>query len=237
MPETNYLIVIIILLSAAVVAVSLFRKLRISPVLGYLAAGATIGPYGLGFISDIKGTSAIAELGVVFLLFIIGLELSFDRIKTIRKQAVILGLLQILLTALLLALLLVLCGFTSKTAVIIASGLSLSSTALVMQLLSESKQKALQVGRISLAVLLLQDLAVVPLLVLVPVLSRNGNSIFLDLASVAVNATMALGAIFLLGHIILRPVYRFIASLQNPEIFTAFSYAFGRACYQYGHGH
>lgn len=223
MPESSPLVIILILLAAAVVAVSLFRTLKISPILGYLAAGAIIGPGGTGLITDSRGTSDIAELGVVFLLFIIGLELSFERIKTIRKEAVILGLFQIILTAAIIYAVLLLFHFSSKAAIIIGCGLSLSSTALVMQLLAENNQKAVQIGRISLAVLLLQDLAVVPLLVLVPALSNTQNSIIMDMASVVVNAAITLCAIFIFGRLILRRVYRFIATLQNSEIFTAFT--------------
>lgn len=223
MPETQHLPIVIILLATAVAAVALFRKLRISPVLGYLAAGCIIGPGGTGIIPDIKGTSSIAELGVVFLLFIIGLELSWERLKIIRKQAFLLGILQIAITASFITTALKLYGFKTETAIIIGSGLALSSTAMVMQLIGEYNQKASQLGRLSLAVLLIQDLAVVPLLVLVPAFAHDQQSISMELLSVGAKATLALILIFFLGRIILRPLFRVIASLNTPEIFTAFT--------------
>lgn len=220
-PETQQLPVVIILLAAAVLAVSLFRKLHVSPVLGYLAAGCIIGPGGTKIIPDIQGTSAIAELGVVFLLFIIGLELSWERLKTIRKQAFLLGALQIVITASIIASVLKLADMKTETAIIIGSGLAMSSTAMVMQLLTEYNQKASQLGRVALAVLLVQDLAVIPLLVLVPALAHGHSSVSLELLIVGAKAAVALVAIFVLGRIILRPLYRLIASLDNSEIFTA----------------
>ncbi|HEU5047394.1 MAG TPA: monovalent cation:proton antiporter-2 (CPA2) family protein [Rickettsiales bacterium] len=220
-PETEHLPIVIILLAAAVLAVSLFRKLRISPVLGYLAAGCIIGPGGIRIIPDIEGTSAIAELGVVFLLFMIGLELSWERLKTISKQAFLLGALQIVVTTSVIALALNLWGLKTETAIIIGSGLAMSSTAMVMQLLTEYNRKASQLGRVALAVLLVQDLAVVPLLVLVPALAQGHSSVTLELLIVAAKAAVALAAIFVLGRILLRPLYRLIASLDHGEIFTA----------------
>lgn len=221
MPESQHLPVVIILLAAAVVAVSLFRRLHISPVLGYLVAGAIIGPGGIGLISDIHGTTAIAELGVVFMLFIIGLELSWSRLTSIRKQAFWLGVLQVVATAAFIATVAVIAGCRTETAIIIGGGLALSSTALVMQLIEENNKKATQLGRLSLAVLLVQDLAVVPMLVLVPALANNKEGIAIELLIVIAKAGVALALIFVLGRIILRPLYRMIASLSNPEIFTA----------------
>jgi CPA2 family monovalent cation:H+ antiporter-2 len=221
MPETQHLPIVIVLLAAAVIAVALFRKLRVSPVLGYLVAGSIIGPGGLSIVSDVGSMGLVAELGVVFLLFIIGLELSWERLTLIRKQAFFLGILQILVTAALIAFPLLFLGFSVELAVIVGCGLALSSTALVMQLVEEFNQKASQLGRISLAILLIQDLAVVPLLVLVPALANSHNSLTVELMTVIAKALLALVLIFFLGRIILRPLYRVVASLNNPEIFTA----------------
>jgi len=221
MPETNNLHLVLILLAAAVVVVALFRRFNMSPLLGYLAAGCLIGPGGLRIVKDVESTRAIAELGVVFLLFIIGLELSWERLKAIRKQAFLLGILQIILTSGLLFISLCWFGFDTKPAILIASGLSLSSTALVMQLVAEHKKKNSQTGRVSLTVLLIQDLAVVPLLVLVPALANSQHHIALDLLGVFFKALMTLSLILIVGRLLLRPLYRFIASLRNAEIFTA----------------
>ncbi len=221
MPETHPIQLVIVLLAAAIVIVALFRRLRVSPVLGYLVAGALIGPGGFGIVTDIGGTSAIAELGVVFLLFIIGLELSWERLTAIRKQAFALGFLQIAITSGVIASALYVSGFTIQAAIVVGGGLALSSTALVLQLIAEYNQKASQLGRLSLAVLLIQDLAVVPLLVLVPALANKTRSLGMEFAEVGVKATLALLLIFFLGRAILRPLYRMVASLNNPEIFTA----------------
>ena len=221
MSETQNLPVILILLATAVVIVALFRKLKASPVLGYLVAGAIIGPSGIGIIKDIESAKTISEFGVVFMLFIIGLELSWERLITIRKNAFALGFLQVAITSYLGYLILHHFGFGLEAALIIAGGLSLSSTALVMQLIEEYNQKASQLGRLSLAVLLVQDLAVVPLLVLIPVMANNKQSIGVELLNVAANAVLALALILIVGRIILRPIYRIVVSLANPEIFTA----------------
>ena len=221
MPEAQHLPIVIILLAAAVVVAALFRRLHISPVLGYLVAGAVIGPGGLGVIADINGTSAIAELGVVFMLFIIGLELSWERLTSIRKQAFLLGALQVIVTAVFITAIATAAGCSVETAIIIGAGLALSSTALVMQLIQDYNQKASQLGRLSLAVMLVQDLAVVPMLVLIPALAQHKGGVGLELLIVTAKAAVALVLIFFLGRIILRPLYRLIASLSNPEIFTA----------------
>jgi len=221
MPEHQTLPIILILLATAVVIVAIFRKLKVSPILGYLFAGAIIGPGGIAIIKDVNGTSAIAEFGVVFLLFIIGLELSWERLKIVRKQAFALGLLQVLVTTVVIATILHRFDFSTPTAIIIAGGLSLSSTAFVMQLLGEYNQKNAQIGRVTLAVLLIQDLAVVPLLVLIPALANPQASVGMEILTVILKAIAALSLIAILGHFLLRPLYRIIASLQNPEIFSA----------------
>jgi CPA2 family monovalent cation:H+ antiporter-2 len=221
MPETQHLPVVLILLAAAVLIVALFRKLRVSPVLGYLVAGALIGPGGIRLITDVGGTAAIAEFGVVFLLFIIGLELSWERLTVMRKQTFFVGIAQIVITTFVLAGGFHFMGFNMETSIIIGGGLALSSTALVLQLIAEYTRKASQIGRLSLAVLLIQDLAVVPLLVMVPAIAQHSQSLAMELGNVFFKAIIALFLIFFLGRILLRPLYRLVASLHNPEIFTA----------------
>jgi monovalent cation:H+ antiporter-2, CPA2 family len=223
MHDLSHLPVILILLAAAVVIVALFRKLHASPVLGYLAAGAIIGPSGSGLISNVDTIGAIAEFGVVFLLFIIGLELSWERLRTLRRQIFTLGMLQLILTAGILAAGMAVSGMPGEAAFIAGGGLALSSTALVLQLIEEHQQKASQLGRLSLAVLLAQDLGVIPLLVLVPVLAHSQGGVSTDLINVTVKAASALVIIVLIGRLLLKPLYRAIASLGNPEIFTAFT--------------
>ncbi len=221
MHNFSHLPIILVLLAAAVLIVALFRKLHVSPVLGYLVAGAAIGPGGVNIVTDVQGTSAIAEFGVVFLLFIIGLELSWERLHAIRKQAFAVGILQVVITAVFFAVILRMSGIAIETAIIMGGGFALSSTALVLQLIAETNQKASQLGRLSLAVLLVQDLAVVPLLVLVPALAHNSQSLPMELLIVGAKASIALVIILVAGRVLLRPLYRIVASLDNPEIFTA----------------
>jgi len=221
MQDFSHLPVILVLLATAVVIVALFRKLHVSPILGYLVAGALIGPGGIGIVSDISGTGAIAEFGVVFLLFVIGLELSWERLHAMRREKFALGILQVVITTSVFTCSLYFTGFAIETAAIIGGGLALSSTALVLQLIDEHNQRASQLGRLSLAVLLVQDLAVVPLLVLVPALAGSEHSVATILITVGVKAVAALALILLGGRILLRPLYRIVASLDNAEIFTA----------------
>lgn len=209
----DLLLSVIILISTAVCVVMFFKRLRLSPVLGYLVAGALIGDYGLRIITSDK-THLLAEYGVVFLLFAIGLELSIERLKAMRKYVFGLGSLQVLITAIMIAASVVLFGNSSSMAVLIGGGLALSSTAIVMQVIEETGEKASQVGRIALAILLQQDFVVVPLLVIVPLLGSDGQdgSLFFALAIAFVKALVALCAIFIAGRLFLRPLFRIISS-------------------------
>jgi CPA2 family monovalent cation:H+ antiporter-2 len=211
---------ITLLLASAVLIVTVFRALRLSPVLGYLVAGAAIGPYGLKWIG-IEQTSSIAELGVLLLLFMIGLELSWDRLKAMRKKVFGIGGAQVLVTGGLLSYIMTGLGMSDPVALIIGFGLSLSSTALVLQVLQERRETASQTGRLSLAILILQDLAAMPLLVVVPLLALHETSLAESLGNTALKAAIALGVIILLGRLVLRPLFRFIARLDISELFVA----------------
>lgn len=212
---------IVILLLAAVLIVSIFRVLRLSPALGYLAAGAIIGPFGLKLINDVQTTAGIAEFGVIFLLFRIGLELSLGRLRSMRKHVFGFGTAQVLITGTIFALFFMWFGGKVQGAIIIGGGLALSSTAIVLQVINEQGEKSSQVGRLSLAILILQDLIVIPLLVLVSVLGKHDINIFAALADAAFKATICLSLIFVSGRLLLRPLLRFIASLENTELFSA----------------
>ncbi len=213
--------VLLILLAAVVVIVALFRRLKLSPVLGYLVTGALLGPSGFSIIQDVRGTSAIAEFGVVFLLFVIGLELSFSRLKAMRFQVFGFGSAQVLVTGGIIGAEILLLGYHPALAVIIGGGLALSSTALALQVIDESGEKSSQVGRLSLAVLLLQDLAVVPLLVLIPLLGDHAHAIGAAMAEAVGKALFVLIGILFVGRIVLRPLFRQVAALRTPEVFTA----------------
>ena len=212
---------IVILLFAAVIMVGLFRALRLSPVLGYLFAGTLIGTHGLGLIKDVDTTAGIAEFGIIFLLFLIGLELSLERLRSMRKHVFGFGSAQVLLSGLLFALFFLAFGGTMETAIIIGGGLALSSTAIVLQVIADEGEKSSQVGRLSLAILILQDLVVIPLLVLVSVLDDPNQSLSSALLEAALKAIACLGMIFIIGRVLLRPLFRFIASLENTELFSA----------------
>ena len=212
---------LVILLCAAVLIVAICRVIRLSPVIGYLAAGAAIGPYGLRLISDVEGTTGIAEFGVIFLLFLIGLELSFERLRSMRKHVFEFGGAQLILTSSLFASLIM--GFSDNIpeAIIIGGGLALSSTAIVLQVINEQGEKSSQVGRLSLAILILQDMAVIPLLVLVTLFGQHNQPLATVLTDAAFKATAGLSVIFVAGYLLLRPLFRFIASLENTELFSA----------------
>ncbi|XAR54076.1 hypothetical protein NMG60_11029077 [Bertholletia excelsa] len=218
------------LLLASIIFVPVFQKIPGgSPVLGYLAAGILIGPYGLSIIRHVHGTKAIAEFGVVFLLFNIGLELSIERLSSMKKYVFGLGSAQVLVTALVVGL--VACftaGLPSSAAIVIGNGLALSSTAVVLQVLQERGESTSRHGRAAFSVLLFQDLAVVVLLILIPLISPNSSkggvgfqAIAEALGLAALKAIVAITAIFAGGRLLLRPIYKQIAENQNAEIFSA----------------
>jgi CPA2 family monovalent cation:H+ antiporter-2 len=214
---------VLVLLVAAIAAVWLFQRLRISPVLGYLAAGLAVGPHGLGFIQEADAASSIAEFGVIFLLFTIGLDLPLQRLRAIWRYVFGLGLAQVALTSLVLGGVARGLGAAPDAALVIGGALAFSSTATVLQLLAERGELASRHGRMSLAVLLFQDLAVVPLLALLPVLNERGTALIVALAAALLKAAVTLGAIVLLGRWVLRPIYRGIAATRNADIFAATS--------------
>jgi CPA2 family monovalent cation:H+ antiporter-2 len=211
---------IVILIGTAVIVVAVFKYLKLSPVLGYLVAGTLIGDYGFKVVSYSE-TSSIAELGVVFLLFAIGLELSFERLKAMRRYVLGLGSLQVILSSISIAFIAIFfIGNRYNEAILIGGGLALSSTAIVLQVLSETKNHSSQVGRISLSILLQQDFSVIPLLVLVPILASSADAkMFLLLGEALLKAVIVLAAIFISGRLLLRPLFRLISSdgVENSE--------------------
>lgn len=217
----NNLQEMVLLLGAAVFIVAMLARVRLSPVLGYLVAGAAIGPFGMAIAETTPATEALAEFGVIFLLFSIGLELSVERLRKLRSHVFGFGTLQMLLTAPAIAIVAYGLGLTLPAAVIIGGGLALSSTAIVLQLLSEQGIKSSQVGRLSLAVLILQDLAIIPLLVLLNVFATPGEEVASALGRATVQAVAAVLVIVLAGRLLLRPLFRFIVSLGNNELLTA----------------
>jgi CPA2 family monovalent cation:H+ antiporter-2 len=224
----------LVFLGTAGVVVPMVRRFGLSPVLGYLGAGAVLGPLGLGSlshavpalfwvtISEAGNVSGIAELGVVFLLFLIGLELSFQRLTAMRRLVFGLGGSQVLLTSALIAGAAALAGNSPPQAVVLGASLSLSSTAIVLELLSNQERLTTSVGRASFSVLLAQDLAVVPILLFVSILAaESSRSVLASLASALLQAAMAIFVIVAFGRTMLRPLFRLVATGGSNELLIA----------------
>lgn len=220
MTESIFLRDLLIILAAAVAIVPIFRRLGVSAVLGYLFAGALIGPFALNLVRDVERTAILAEFGVVFLLFAIGLELSVDRLMTLKRYVFGLGAAQVIVTAAVIWGAVRLLGVDSAPALVLAGGLALSSTAVVLQLLIQRGELAEEHGRISFAILLFQDLAVVPLLTLVPLLGREESTVWGALGDATLRGLLVLAAIMVIGRLVMRPALRAVARGGNPELFT-----------------
>jgi CPA2 family monovalent cation:H+ antiporter-2 len=226
MHDLSFLPSVLLILIAAVIVVAVFRRFHLSPVLGYFVAGAAIGEYGLKYVNA-EDIEVFGEFGVVFLLFAIGLELTFERLKSMRLHVFGFGGLQVIITATIIILLSHYAyGLKLSSAIVIGGGFALSSTAIVLQVIAENRKQSTQVGRLSLAVLLMQDFAVVPLLVLVPLLAADGDSfsIFELMGTAVLKALVTLLIIFVLGRLFLRPVFRAINPAnqsKNNELFIA----------------
>jgi CPA2 family monovalent cation:H+ antiporter-2 len=218
-----FLTEVIAFLVATVVIVPLARFLRVSPILGYLAAGILAGPSVLGLVSNVDDVRAFAELGVVFLMFAVGLELSFERLKTFAPMIFGLGAAQVIVSASAIGAVAYGWGNSLQVSVILGLCLALSSTAMVIQLLTERGQLITRHGRASFAVLLFQDLAVVPILMLVTLFGSQGESgsIGFEALSVLIKAALTTGAIILLGHFLLPRLFHLVTISRTSEMFVA----------------
>ncbi len=225
---------VIIFLVVAGLLIPLMQRLAISPVLGFIVAGLVIGPYGLGrftdafpwlsyvVIADAEGVRTFAELGVVFLLFMIGLELSVERLISMRHLVFGLGGLQVVLSSAVIGLIAYAFGNSAQAAMVIGSCLALSSTAIVMQLLIETKRLTSPTGRVSFSILLFQDLAVVPILFLTGVLGETaGTEMAVGLIVALAKAATVICVIFLIGRLVVRPLFRFVGTARSRELFMA----------------
>jgi CPA2 family monovalent cation:H+ antiporter-2 len=224
----------LVVLGTAGILVPIVSRLGFSPTLGYLVAGAILGPLGLGSfirsypflywftVGEAKNVEGIAELGVVFLLFLIALELSFQRLLTMRRYVFGLGGLQVLITAALIFGVARMAGQQPASALIIGASLSLSSTAIVLELLSKQERLTTSVGRTSFSVLLAQDLAVIPLLMFVSILAAGpGKSVLASLGTALLQAAIALAVIVLFGRVLMRPLFRLVATTRSRDLFIA----------------
>jgi glutathione-regulated potassium-efflux system ancillary protein KefC/glutathione-regulated potassium-efflux system protein KefB len=199
--------------------VPISRRLGFGSILGYLAAGIIIGPYGVQLVQDANHILHFAELGVVFLLFIVGLELQPSRLWVLRRMVFGLGTSQVLLSAAMLATIAWALGLMAKPAIIVGLILALSSTAFVLQMLAEKKQLASAHGRAAFSILLFQDLAAIPLIAILPMLGAHADSGFTTMQASIMVATV--GGLILAGRFLLRPLLQIAAGSKIPEIFTA----------------
>jgi monovalent cation:proton antiporter-2 (CPA2) family protein len=220
MTGAHYLVDILILLAATIVAVPLFKKLGLGSVLGYLAAGAIVGPWGFGFIDEVEEVRHIAEFGVVFLLFIIGIELKPARLWSMRRLVFGLGIAQVMVTGLAIAGVALFFDQSLKTALIIGFSLALSSTAFVLQILNERGELGTVYGHAAFSVLLLQDLAVVPLLALISMLAAK-TTLLEGVEFAVLDAVLVFAFVIIVGRYFLSPVLRLVAISRTAEVFTA----------------
>jgi K+:H+ antiporter len=219
--EQNFIVEAAVVLAAAIVGVLLAERLKLGSVLGYLVAGLIIGPAGFGFVTDIEATHTLAELGVVFLLFMVGLELPLERIRVMPAAIFWLGSGQILLTGAAVAAVIVAFGGTASAAVVVGGALALSSTAIVLRLLSDRHELNSRFGRAAFGILIMQDLVVGPLIVGVLALGQGPDSVAAALGLAFVKAIVAMALILGVGRLALRPIFAPVAAARRPEIFAA----------------
>jgi CPA2 family monovalent cation:H+ antiporter-2 len=225
---------VVLFLAAAGVVVPLFRRMKLSPILGFLGAGVLLGPYGLGAlthaapwmaiftISDAKQVAQLAELGVVFLLFMIGLELSWERLRLMRRLVFGMGAAQVALCGAAIASAAYMLGQPLAAAAVIGAALCLSSTAMVMPILAERKRQHSPAGRAIFSVLLFQDLAVAPILITLAIMgARHGETLSPKLLLAFAPAALGVVVLVVLGRLLLRPMMKSVARAKSDELFMA----------------
>ncbi len=221
MEEIHALQPVIILLLVGIVAVTLMRPLKMSPIVGYLLAGILIGPHGLGLIEESNTTHLLAELGVVFLLFDIGLHFSLGHIWDARREILGLGPIQVLFCTAAIGGLAIALGYDPTMALIIGASLALSSTAVVSQVLAGYRQNSCPVGSGAMAVLIFQDICAIFLLIFADSFGNEGASLFSTMGTAALKALAAFIVTVVIGRYLATPIFRGVANLKNEEIFTA----------------
>ena len=221
----------LIILAAAAVVIPLFHRLRLSPVLGFMLVGIAVGPFGIASfagrfpllraltLSDPHIIAPTAELGISLLMFMIGLELSLERLRVMRRLVFGLGLLQFLLCGAAIAGIARALGASVEAAAVAGAGLAMSSTAVVLQVLSQEKRVGGPLGRVALAILLFQDLAAVPVLFVISLLGENTAAS--GFAWTVVQAVAVMLGLIVAGRVLLRPLFRSVARTGSPELFVA----------------
>lgn len=222
MESNGFLQYALILLLAAVIALPLAKRSRLGAVLGYLVAGALIGPSVLNLIGNAEEIAHISELGVILMLFVIGLELSPQRLWVMRRQVFGLGSIQVLASALVIGGTCLAVGLGWKVALVIDLALALSSTAIGLRILAERKELQSPHGRLGFAILLFQDVAAIPILALVPLLAvtQAATSATPDYL-VFLRVVLTIAVVVVGGRLLMRPLFRIAARTQMPEVFTA----------------
>src|SRR5713226_3542394 len=222
--EFGFLSLAVVLLATAVISVPIARRIRLSAIVAYLAAGVLIGPWGVGFFRAPETILAVAELGVVLLLFLIGLEVDFSRLLAMRRDIFGLGAAQLTLTAAAIAALALAAGLTGRGAIIAGISLALSATAIALRILEDRGHLQQTYGQRAFAILLFQDMSVVPLLALLPLLAPGGDARggdwAADLLSVG-RVAAAIAALVLAGRYLLNPAFRLRAETGAREVMTA----------------
>ncbi|TAH12947.1 MAG: glutathione-regulated potassium-efflux system protein KefC [Curvibacter sp.] len=221
----SWLINSLIYLSAAVIAVPLSKAVGLGSIIGYLAAGIVIGPWGIGLVNNVEDILHFAEFGVVLMLFLVGLELEPKRLWNLRRSIFGWGSLQVVGCALLLALVAVACGVGWRLAVVASLGLALSSTAIALQVMQERNLLPTRSGQAAFSILLFQDVAAIPILALLPLLgvvsASNETATLMEYMQTAIKIIAVIAGIVLGGRLLVRPLLRWIARSKTPEIFTA----------------
>jgi len=210
---------VLILLATAVGVVVLFRQLRMPALIGYLLVGILIGPHALGWAADNEPTRYLAEFGVVFLMFSVGLEFSLPRLGTMRKVVFGLGAAQVVATVALVLVLTMSLGLDWRAGLVLGGTLAMSSTAILAKLLAERLELNSQHGRAIIGVLLFQDLAVVSFLILTPTLAQSPENLAGNLAYALAKAVIVLGLVLFVGQRLMRPWFHLVARQKSPELF------------------
>ncbi len=211
---------VVILLATAVVTVVLFRKLQLPAILGYLIVGIVIGPHATALVPDNEGTRYLAEFGVVFLMFSIGLEFSISQLVAMRRIVFGFGAAQVALTMVIVGVLALVGGHPWQTGLIVGGVLAMSSTAIISKILAEQAALHSAHGKQTMGVLLFQDLAVIPLLVLVPVLGLPTEAMLSMVGITLLKAMAALAVILFLGQRLMRPLFHLVAAQKSSELFV-----------------
>jgi glutathione-regulated potassium-efflux system ancillary protein KefC len=223
----TWLINSFIYLSAAVIAVPLSKALGLGSIIGYLAAGIAIGPWGLGLVTQVEDILHFAEFGVVLMLFLVGLELEPKRLWSLRRPIFGWGSAQVLGCTVLLTAVALAFGVEWRVALVAALGLALSSTAIALQVMGERNLMPTSSGQASFSILLFQDVAAIPILALLPLLgvisASNTAQAPVEYAQAAIKIIAVIAGIILGGRLLMRPLFRWIARSKTPEIFTAAS--------------